>query len=85
MSESTEKYWTEKAKSVLLDKKIVDVRYLQNDEMEMLGWYHRCVVIELEDGTLVFPSKDDEGNDAGALFYENREKFNDDYVLPVIH
>jgi hypothetical protein len=50
--------------------------------MEMMGWYNKCVVIVLDDGTLVYPSKDDEGNDAGALFYQKDDT--DDYVLPVL-
>ena len=79
---STEKYWIEKAEKILLNKKIVAVRYLSKQEEEMLGWNSRCIVMELEDGTLVYPSRDDEGNDSGALFYQS-DLF-DDYVLPVI-
>jgi len=84
MSTNREEYWTKKAEAILLNKKIVGVRYLTKQEEEMLGWNYRCVVMELEDGTLVYPSKDDEGNDAGALFYQSSDKENDDYVLPVI-
>jgi hypothetical protein len=80
--EERNQFWTDKAKSILLDKKIVEVRYLTDDEMEMLGWYNKCVVMVLDDGTLVYPSKDDEGNNAGALFYQKEDC--DDYVLPVL-
>lgn len=80
--EERNQYWTDKAKSILFNKKIVDVRYLTDEEMEMLGWYNKCVVIVLDDGTLVYPSKDDEGNNAGALFYQKENS--DDYVLPVL-
>lgn len=53
---------------VLVGKKIKEVRYLTNDEKEDLGWYRRSLVIFFTDGTYMFPSQDDEGNDAGALF-----------------
>ena len=62
------KFWTDIAKKQLLNRKIVDVRYLTTEEMEYLGWYDRCVVIHLDDGNMIYPSQDDEGNGAGALF-----------------
>jgi len=45
-----------------------------------MGWYHSPVVIVLDNGNAIFPSADDEGNNAGALFT------NDDLnpVLPVL-
>ena len=65
---ATEKRWTDYAKKHLVGRKIVRARYLDNEEAEHLGWYHRSVLLELDDGSIVFMSKDDEGNDAGALF-----------------
>lgn len=62
------KHWESKAASVLVGRKIKAVRYLLPDEVENLGWYSRSVVIELDNGVLVWPSRDDEGNDAGSLF-----------------
>ena len=76
----TEKRWTEIASNLLLGRKIVLVRYLTNEEMEDMGWHCRCVVIQLDDGTLILPSSDDEGNSAGALFTSNKEHD----TLPVI-
>jgi len=35
---------------------------------EQMGWYSRPIVIHLDDGSMIFPSQDDEGNDGGALF-----------------
>ncbi len=78
--DSIEKRWTEIASNQLKGRKIVDVRYLSRDEMESLGWHNRCIVMELDDGNLVFPSMDDEGNNAGALFTNSKE----DNVLPVL-
>ena len=37
--------------------------------MELMGWYKRPIVFQLDNGTLCFLSADDEGNDGGALFY----------------
>jgi len=68
---NTENYWAKKAQSVLVGRTIVAARYLNNDEAERLGWSSRSVVFELDNGDLVYPSRDDEGNDAGALFTTN--------------
>jgi len=72
--------WGDIARKMLLNRKIVGVRYLLDEEMEMLGWDERCVVLILDDGNMIFPSCDDEGNRAGALFTNN----SDQPVLPVI-
>lgn len=72
-------YWTNVAKKVLEGKWIVEVRYLNDEEMEMMGWYKRPVCFFLNDGTTCVLSMDDEGNDGGVLFYGK------DGVLPVIH
>lgn len=62
------KTWGDKVAKELVGKVIVAVRYLTEEEREELGWYNRSIVIQLNDGTLIWPSQDDEGNDAGALF-----------------
>ena len=74
-------YWNKRAEELLLNRKIVAVRYMEDQEQEAHGWYSKCLVIQLDDGTLIYPSRDDEGNDAGALFFQTKEK---DGVLPVI-
>lgn len=56
------------------------VRYLNRNEAESLGWHSRCIVLQLDDGNLIFPSSGDEGNEAGVLFTNDKE----DYILPVI-
>ena len=73
------KKW-EKDCQVLVGKKIKQVRYLTDKEQKDMGWYRKSVVIIFTDGTAIFPSADDEGNDAGALFtnIENLE------TIPVI-
>jgi hypothetical protein len=46
-----------------------------------LGWSSRSIVIHFTDGTVIFPSADDEGNNAGALFGMNKEG---DLTFPVL-
>jgi len=77
-----ENYWEGMANKNLLGKKIVSVRYLSKREMEAMGWFKRSVVIQLDDGSIFFPSSDDEGNDAGALFGHN--KAGESITFPVI-
>lgn len=74
--------WKEYGEKHLLNKKIVAVRYLTKAEMDSLGWNSRALVIQLEDGTMVFPSRDDEGNDAGALFGQSAK--GEELTFPVI-
>ena len=78
--DNTEKRWTKVASDMLLGRKIVKVRYMTVPEMEDLGWYSRCVVMILDDGNIIYPSKDDEGNDAGSMFTMDK----DNNTLPVI-
>jgi len=61
--------WTSQAKKVLLKRTIVDVRYLNDAEMEDMGWYSRPLALFLDNGEHLIISADDEGNDGGAIFY----------------
>lgn len=61
--------WNKIAQDALKGKTITDVRYLNNEEMEMMGWYKCPIVFFLNDGTQCILSSDDEGNDGGSLFY----------------
>ena len=63
----TELFWTKQAEQVLLGRTIVKVRYMTEAECNEQIWSHRAIVLELDNGVLVYPSRDDEGNDAGAL------------------
>jgi hypothetical protein len=76
------KYWEEYATKHLKGRTIVDVRYMTDEEMKGMGWHNKSIVIELNDGSLLFPSRDDEGNDAGALF--GQTELGEDLKLPVI-
>jgi hypothetical protein len=69
--QNPQEHWSSVAASVLLNRTIVAVRYLDREEADRLGWSSRSVIFELDNGDLVYPSRDDEGNDAGALFTTN--------------
>ena len=71
-------HWNKKAKEVLQGKTIVQARYLNDDEMEIMGWDSRPICFFLNDGTSCILSQDDEGNDGGVLFY------NENGVLPTL-
>ena len=72
--------WGVKAMLLLVGRKIERVRYLTEKEREGLGWSKRSLVLILDDGTHIWPSADDEGNNAGAFFTTNSEL----QVIPTI-
>jgi hypothetical protein len=57
----------------LQGRKIVDARYMTQKEADQMGWYSRPLVLILDDGNLLYPSADDEGNDGGALFTNDKD------------
>lgn len=64
---------TKEKRGLLAGRVIRELRPMRPEEAVALGWDvgHRCpVVIELDDGSRLIPSSDDEGNDPGALFVE---------------
>tara|TARA_R100001082_G_C4336214_1_gene147908 strand:+ start:622 stop:861 length:240 start_codon:yes stop_codon:yes gene_type:complete len=78
----TEEQWTEYAEKRLIGKRIVDVFYMSEKEMEELGWSKRPLYLKLNDGSIISPQRDDEGNDGGALYYfENKDN---ETTLPVL-
>lgn len=55
----------------MIGAKIVKIERLSEELAEENGWNdnsHSCAVIHLDDGTVLFPSQDAEGNGPGALF-----------------
>jgi hypothetical protein len=60
----------------LVGKSIISIRYMNDREMEMFGWYSRPIIILLNDNTFIIPQKDDEGNDGGAIALIKGKKFN---------
>jgi hypothetical protein len=76
----TEITWTKIAEDQLLNKKIVVVRYMTKMEADQLGWSSRPVILQLDDGNVIYPSQDDEGNGPGSLFTNNEAN----PILPII-
>ena len=62
------KKWEDRCSTVLVGKTIKSVRYQYTCEIKDLGWSKKSLVIFFTDGSYLFPSSDDEGNNAGALF-----------------
>ena len=79
---NTDKYWSDVASKLLLNKKIVQVRYLTTAEADDMGWDKRPVVFILDDNTMCYLSMDDEGNDGGSLFFQTKDL--QDGVLPTL-
>ena len=75
------KSWNEVGADLLLGRKIVRVRYLTDEEAGAWDWYSRPIAMLLDNGIWIYPSRDDEGNDGGALFTSDEKT----PVLPVLH
>lgn len=72
----------QEARRILLNRRIVEVRYLTPDECRRQMWSFTGVALVLDDGTTVYPARDAEGNDAGALHGVAGDGM--DFVLPEI-
>lgn len=64
---------TKEASDILLGRTIKHVRYMTPEEMEWIGWWKCPVVMILDNGTIIYPSTDDEGNDGGAIHYSTKD------------
>ena len=67
----------------LLNRKIVEVRYLNPDECRRLMWDRTSVAVVLDNGTTIYAARDAEGNDAGALHGSTRS--GEEFVLPELN
>jgi hypothetical protein len=66
--------WQKKLKKHLVGRTIVKVEWLSPKRTEKLfGWTNQPCEIYLDNGTILTPSADDEGNDAGAIFTNIKE------------
>lgn len=66
-----EPYWTAEARKRLLGKKVVRAQLMKPDTAEALGWENSgdCLLIQFNDGTVIYPSQDDEGNGPGFFAF----------------
>jgi len=72
--------WEAEARKLLVGRTIAAVRYMTEEESEDSDFDSSPIVIIFDDGSYIFPMRDDEGNDAGALATSNE----DTPTLPVI-
>jgi len=54
----------------IVGQKIIEFRRMTPNEIEASGWDNGTDIIVLEDGTVIYPSRDDEGNGPGVLFID---------------
>jgi hypothetical protein len=73
--------WEQKIGEKLVGRTIAAVRYQTPEEADGWGFTSRAIVIVFDDASFILPSRDDEGNDAGALF----TSYEDLPTIPVIY
>ncbi len=78
---SKDKKHNEKFNKLLKGKTISRCYYLSEKEAHEMGWYKRPLVIEFTDGSLMIPQMDDEGNDGGAMYFQEKDKYEIIYVI----
>jgi len=65
--------WTKDAADLLVGRRIVSVDYMTEDDANEVDWHHRPLIITLDNGLRIYPSRDDEGNGAGSIFTTSRK------------
>jgi hypothetical protein len=71
---TNEQQTTREAHATLAGRRILAVRYMTSREANGLAWQNRPLVLELDDGSRVDASADEETNDAGVLWVERGEE-----------
>lgn len=82
INNQTELKWTKKLGKILVGKTIKKVQYLSREDAQKMGWYKRPLVIVFTDGSFIYAMRDDEGNDAGAMWGRDEEE--NEITIPVI-
>jgi hypothetical protein len=77
-----DKYWVDIARKVLKGRTIKAVNYISEKDADDNLLSNRGLMIMLDNGTMLYPMCDDEGNDFGAIHYTTKEGNSD--VLPVL-
>lgn len=80
-SEKLKQKWSKDATKQLAGKVIKEVRWMTEEEVQASHWGRSAPVIVFDDGDVMYPMQDDEGNGPGALML-NKPK--NDFILPVI-
>ena len=74
---------TKNFEQYLLGKKIMGMRYLEQAEIDIMGWYKAPMVLILDDDTQIILQSDDEGNDGGAAWIYNPKKEIDEVIYTI--
>ena len=70
-----DKFWQDLANKHLVGRTIVKAEWLSPSESHrLMGWDYQPLELFLDNGTILTPSMDDEGNNAGALFTNIKNK-----------
>lgn len=80
--DETTKHWTDVATKLLKNRTIISVRYVTDEEITDSYFYKKGLQIILDNGTILYPMQDDEGNDFGAVHYQLKDGTN--LVLPTL-
>ena len=64
----------------LLGRTITSVRYMNDSEANQRMWDSKPLIIELDTDYIIYPSKDDEGNNGGSIFTGDEVN----YTLPTL-
>ena len=75
--------WMKKAEECFIDKKIVAIEWMSTDELDEMMWNKAPICLKLDDGTYIFPLRDDEGNDGGSLGTFNPFRNPPNYTFPI--
>ena len=78
---SNRELWEEKARKLFEGKKIISVRYMTEKEAEENDMDARPLCFKLNDGTIVIPLSDDEGNNGGSFQTINKDRC---FLLPTM-
>jgi len=67
----------------LIGRKIMGIRYLEQAEVDTIGWYKAPAILILDDETQIILQSDDEGNDGGAAWIYNPKKDIDEVIYTI--
>lgn len=64
----------------MIGAKLIETRRMTDEEKKHEGWdfdAHNAIVLVFNNGAIIYPSRDEEGNGPGAIFgrYANGEDF----------
>ena len=81
---TTVKSWNNRMTKALVGKKIAKARYMSSEETKESGCSKSPLLIELDDGMVIIPLQDDEGNDGGSLEFFHHTKKIEEEGAPVM-